>query len=196
MLVIIILVIPVAASDLPDPNQRGSISITISYDGKPVAGGELTLYRVGDIAEENGNYSFVLLDQFADLKVASENLLSPETAKKLSDYITQQRNSGNTEKVGAKGSITFDDLKPGLYLITQNKAAAGYKKLNPFLVSLPMWQVDGYTYHVDASPKISLMPSPPGNTEQPQTGQAGWPIWLFLISSSALTLLLKKKKYC
>ena len=195
VLVVIMLVISVAASDLPDPNQTGSICITITYDGKPVAGGELTLYRVGDMVEENGDYSFVLAKQFAASDIRSEDLLRPEAAEKLFKHITGKRITGKTEKIGTKGSITFDNLKAGLYLVVQNKAAAGYQKLNPFLVALPMREATGYSYHVDARPKISLMPNLPENTEQPQTGQSVWPVWLFLFSSVALALLVRKGKY-
>ena len=195
VLAVIMLVISVAASDLPDPNQMGSICITITYDGKPVAGGELTLHRVGDIKEENGNYGFVLTDRFAAFDITSENLLSPEMAKKLSDHITRERVTGKTEKIDTEGSITFDNLKVGLYLVVQSKAATGYQKLNSFLVSLPMQEATGYSYHVDASPKVSLTPKPPVNTELPETGQSVWPVWLFLFSSAALALLVRKGKY-
>lgn len=179
---------------MPDLDRSGSIDITIRYDGHPVSSGELTLHRVGDIKEENGDYSFVLTEEFASSGVTLENPQQPEIAKKLSNYATQQGIAGKTGKISASGSITFDQLKPGLYLLTQSKAATGFEKLNPFLVSLPMRGTNGYTYHVDASPKISPTPSQPENTGQPQTGQSVWPIWLFLLSSAALVLLIRKRK--
>jgi len=187
-------VIPVAAMDLPDLNRSGTIDVTIRYDGKPVPGGELTLYRVGDIAQEDGNYSFVLTDLFASSGVTLDNLQRPETAKKLSDYAVQQGIVGETKKISKNGKITFDELKPGLYLLVQNKAATGYLKLSSFLVTLPMRETDGYSYHVEAGPKVSPVPTEPTNTEQPKTGQPGWPIWTFLCSSAALVVLTINKK--
>ena len=179
---------------MPDLNRLGSILVAINYDGKAVAGGELTIYRVGDIVEENGDYSFSLNDRFAPLGITTEKLLSSETAKKLSDFIVKHGIEGETKKIDTNGKVEFEELKPGLYLLTQKKAASGYQKLNPFLVSLPMGEADGYSYHVDASPKISLMPKPPANTEQPETGQSIWPVWIFLFSSVMLVLFVRKRK--
>ena len=190
----IILAIPVAALNLPDLNRSGAIDVTVCYDGKAVSGGELTLYRVGDIVQEDGNYSFVLTDRFSSSGITLENLQQPETAKKFSAYAAQQGITGKTKKIDTNGKLIFDELNPGLYLLVQNKAATGYQKLNPFLVSLPMREADGYSYHVDAGPKVSPVPTPPTNTEQPQTGQSGWPIWTFLFSTAALAVVLYSRK--
>jgi len=187
-------VIPVTAHSLPDLNQSGSISVTIRYDGAAVSGGELTLYRVGDIQEDDGNYSFVLTERFASSGATLKNVQSAETAKKLSDYALRKAIDGNTGKISTNGTLTFDNLQPGLYLLAQRKAASGYHKLSPFLVSLPMREKDGYSYQVDASPKVSPIPTQPGNTEQPETGQPGWPIWVFVFSTAALTTLIYYKK--
>ena len=189
------LVLPVSAHAVPDPERQGSISITMRYLGNPVPGGELTLYRVGDIAETDGNYSFIPTTQFQPSNVSFEKVHAYETAKKLSSFAKEHKLLGETRKISTKGAVTFDDLRPGLYLLVQNKAAEGYYAVNSFLVSLPMPEKDAYSYHVDASPKVSPMPVvPPQNPEQPKTGQSGWPIWTFLLSGAALTVLLYREK--
>lgn len=190
-LMICALALPVAATDIPDLNQSGSIHITMQYDGDPVPGGELTLYRVGDIREEDGNYSFVLTEDFAASGAALENVQSSETARILSDYALRKGTAGEKQIISGEGKISFTDLQPGLYLLVQRKAAQGYHKLNPFLVSIPMHSADGYTYRVDASPKVSPVPA---NPEQPATGQSGWPIWVFISSGAMLAALLCFKK--
>ena len=79
--------------------------------------------------------------------------------------------------------------------MVQNKAAEGYYAVNPFLVSLPMLEKESYSYHIDASPKVSPLPiAPPDNPEQPKTGQSVWPIWTFAVSGAALIMLLRRKK--
>lgn len=196
-LMICALALPVTAHAVPDLTQQGSISITMRYDGKVIPGGELTLYRVGDIEEADGNYSFVLTGHFAPSKVSLENIQSPETAQKLAAFAKKKEITAQTEKIDTKGKAAFESLQPGLYLLVQKKAAQGYVCANPFLVSLPMLEGDTYSYHVDASPKIRPVPdASTENLEQPKTGQSGWPIWTFLISGAALaTLLLRKKRY-
>lgn len=194
VILICALALPVAARDLPDLNQTGSISITVRYNGNAVSGGELTLYRVGEVREDEGNYGFVLTEQFAASGVTLENVQSPDTAKKLSDYAQHQGLSGTAGKIGTDGTLKFGSLEPGLYLLAQRKAAAGYQKLNPFLVSLPMWEGEGYSYQVDASPKASPVPSQPGTPDQPKTGQSSWPIWTFAVSAAALAVVIGYKK--
>jgi len=185
--------IPVSAHDVPDLNQTGSICVTVRYNGLPVSGGELTLYRVGDILEEDGNYSFVLTKEFAPSKVSLKHIQSPEASEKLADFARRQKIQGLTQKIDTEGKGEFTDLKPGLFLLVQRKAAQGYRCVNPFLVSIPMRESDTYTYHVDAGPKVS--PSvQPENPEQPQTGQPGWPIWVFAFSAVSLTGVLWLKK--
>ena len=189
LVLVCILAIPVAARGLPDMDQTGSISVTIRYDGAAVSGGTLTLYRVGNIQEADGNYSFTLTERFASSSITLENIHAADTAAKLSDFAQRKGIDGTTGKISTDGKLTFGDLEPGLYLLAQRKAAEGYQKLSPFLVSLPMRSADGYTYQVDAGPKVSPIPAQPENTQQPATGQPGWPIWIFLFSAIGLTVL-------
>lgn len=194
LVLICAMTLPAQAQELPDLNQTGSISVTVRYNGNSVSGGELTLYRVGEVREDDGNYSFVLIKQFDASGVMLENVQSPDTAKKLSDFALRQGISGTNGKIGSDGTLKFGSLEPGLYLLAQRKAAAGYQKLNPFLVSLPMRDGEGYSYQVDASPKVSPVPDQPGNPEQPKTGQSAWPIWTFVVSAAALAVVIGYKK--
>lgn len=189
-----LLVQPVAANHVPELNQSGSIQISMQYEGDPVSGGELTLYRVGDIREDDGNYSFILTDTFASCSVTLENVQSSETAERLSDYARRKGIKGQTKKVSTSGNISFADLEPGLYLLVQRKAAPDYQKVKPFLVTLPMRHGDAYSYQVDASPKVSPIHPWTDNPDQPATGQSEWPFWVFLGSCAALGVLLRFKK--
>ena len=47
------------AAEVPDMNRKGTISITMRQGDTVVPGGELNLYRVGEVKEENGDYSIV-----------------------------------------------------------------------------------------------------------------------------------------
>jgi len=192
LLLISALALPAAAHDVPDLTQHGSISVTMRYDGSTIPGGELTLYRVGNITEDDGNYSFTLTGRFASAGISLKNVQSPETARELASYAKRQKIMGETEEISTKGEASFEHLQPGLYLLVQKKSAQGYRGVNPFLVSLPVLTEDTYSYHVEASPKMSpITEDVPKNPEQPKTGQSGWPIWTFIISGAALTVLLR-----
>lgn len=190
------LALPVMAHEVPDLTREGSITVTMRYNGKAVAGGEMTLYLVGEIYEENGNYSFVLTEEFAGSGISLENVQSAATAKKLANYAAIQAMKGSTKKIAADGSVRYDKLKAGLYLLVQNQAAVGFEATAPFLVTLPMVEGENYIYQVDAGPKVSPVPvEKPNNPEQPKTGQSGLPIWMFVSSAVALILVLRKKTW-
>ena len=147
-LLICMLVQPVSAHEVPDLTRQGSISVTMHYQGDPVSGGELTLYRVGDIIEEDGNYSFTPTAQILPSGVSFEKVHAYETAKKLASFVKKEKLAGTTVRINSKGTANFEDIDPGLYLLMQNKAAQGYACINPFLVSVPMRTGDDYMYHV------------------------------------------------
>lgn len=191
------MVLPAAAYEVPDLCREGSIRVTMRYDGNPIAGGEMTLYRVGDVQEEDGNYSFVLTQTFADSGVSLKNLQSSSAAKQLAEFAVQRGIFGLDEKIGTDGTAEFDNLKPGLYLLVQKKAAKGFETAAPFFVTLPMLIEGEYRYEVDAGPKVSPTPETnptQPNQEVPKTGQSRWPIWMFVLSAAGLALLVARRK--
>lgn len=144
------------AHDVPDMNREGTIEITMHRGDTAVGGGTLTLYRVGAVREEDGNYSFQLTDDFAGSDESLEDLQSVALAKKLAQYAKDYTIQGVTKEIGQNGQIVFDNLKLGLYLLVQENAAEGYFAAEPFLVSVPMMEDGQYIYKVNASPKVEL----------------------------------------
>lgn len=155
---------------VPDFTKTGEINILLAdSDDKAVSGGTLTIYKVGDVSEDDGNYSFVLNDDFAGSGESLENIGSASLAERLADYADENRITCETKTIGSDGRVSFDNLELGLYLLVQYKAAYGYYKLNSFLVSVPQIEDDEYVYTVDASPKVEAedkpTPPPPPGTE-------------------------------
>lgn len=191
-----LLALPVTAHEVPDLTRKGSITVTMRYDGKALAGGEMTLYHVGDIREEDGNYSFIPTSDYAGSGISFDNVQSPETAERIAEFASRQGLRGNTQQIASDGTLRYADLKPGLYLLVQKKAAKGFEPAAPFLVTLPMLVGETYIYQVDAGPKVSPVPEEkPEDSGQPQTGQSALPIWVFSLSAVALVLLLRKRKW-
>lgn len=153
-----------SAAAIPDFTKTGEIKILLTdMDDDVVKGGTLTLYKVADIKVVDGNYAYVLNDDFAGSGESLDDIGSASLAERLADYADDNRFTCVTKTIGSDGRVSFDDLELGLYLLVQYEAAYGYYKLNPFLVSVP--QVDGeeYVYEVDASPKVEAddKPTPP-----------------------------------
>lgn len=193
--------ISVFAAEVPDLTKKGSISISMHSGDTKVGGGTLTLFRVGAVSENNGDYSFVPTGDFVDCGKSFADVSSSDLASSLAEYAEKNSISGNTQTIDDDGNITFADLELGLYLLVQEEAAEDYNEANPFLVTVPRLQDGVYIYDVEASPKVELTPSGPitppdqddednpGGSRLPQTGQLNWPIPVLSIAGLGLFAL-------
>lgn len=180
-----------SAHDVPDLDRTGEISVTMKEDGKTVPGGSLTLYRVGEVVENDGDYAFALVEELDNTGIVLNDLQSASLAEKLAKEVKDSKLTGATQTIDGNGKAVFEELELGLYLAVQNKAASGYEKADPFLITLPMYDGEAYQYEVDASPKVQLeqaKDSPDDDDDDndttggkrddrlPQTGQLNWPV--------------------
>lgn len=187
-LVLICIAFPGAAAD---ETPMCSIQVTLP-------GGNLTLYRIGSIMPEG---TLLPEDTFAEYQIDETQLQSPELAAALADFAQTQDSAGSTQTLSSPGTLVFDGLQPGLYLLMQTEAAEGFEIISPFLVVLPGQENGKPVYQIDATPKISLTPAPtePDTPDPslPQTGQLKWPVPLLVISGAALLaigLYLQKRR--
>lgn len=200
-LMVCTLAVRVCAVEGVDMDRKGSISITMRYQDGLVPGGTLTIYRVAQVLEEDGNYSFGFVEEFADCGLSLE-VLNEQLAKDLMDYAVVEALVATTGQISEEGFVRFTDLELGLYLVVQYDPAEGFSPVSPFLVSVPGTDGEGYVYDVDGSPKLSLEPAPtepPETTEPtepkptepnlPQTGQLNWPVPVLAVSGLLLLLL-------
>ena len=151
---------------------------------------------IGHDGENNYHFYDILTSkQIPDKDVYSETVAAEfayEAGKGL------YKNEKYTEKFEKEGVYYFTDLKAGLYVVTQTKAAKGYSDMSPFLVSIPYMEDGEYVYKVTANVKTELKQeikptTPPSGSKRPtygnklpQTGQLTWPIpWL---ASSGMVL--------
>lgn len=176
-----------------DPEQKGSVSVTLKYMGTPISGGSLTLYHVGNLVWMEDHYEFALTEAFAASGVALDALNS-QVAAELADYADLNGVESLTQQIDETGHLCFEGLELGLYVMVQKEAADGFCGLQPFLVTVPVSENGAYVYDVDATPKLSLVPENTDPTEPPttvpptepdpslpQTGQTNWPVPLLAI---------------
>lgn len=174
-----------------DETATGSITVEMRYDGKAVIGGTLIVWRVG-IAQADG--SFAPAEAFSGFGAFPEDLRPAELAAKLADYAAKNQISPDATAKNEAGKAVLSNLKLGLYLVTQPKAAAGFQALSPFLICVPGMENGVPVYDVNAYGKFQLerTPSPnptpteptkpisskpnPSTPRLPQTGQLKWPI--------------------
>ena len=149
----------ICAGDTLASGRKGSLTVML-----PVSGGEVTLYDAGQISAER---------------------LTPEYAKLLEAELSGA--GCISSKVSKDGRVLFEDLEPGTYLVSQRVAAAGYQKIHPFFVTIPMRQNGEWIYDVSACPKTEPLPEDP---ENPDTGERSIPLYFLVCSTAGMALLL------
>lgn len=188
------------AHPVPDMDRAGSVHGTMVYDGSAVGGGTLTLYQVGDVSEDDGDYSFTLSNDFAGSQLSLADMADAELAAGLADYAADNSlAAAATAAIDSDGTVDIQGLYPGLYLVVQTMPAEGFEAISPFLVSLPVYngEIGAYIYDVNVEPKMSPLikkPTPDTTTPDtttpetkkpestgtttvlPQTGQLNWPV--------------------
>lgn len=191
LLLISALAVTAFAHPVPDLSINGSITFVMDWNGEQLDSGRLNLYKVGKVAENDGDYSFDLLDEYDDegltLDFAGDTVLAQELLT-LAKALKLTARTTNIED----GQAEFHDLEPGLYVVWQDKADAseGFAPIDPFLISMPKFQDGEYVTEVVADPKVGFETVPPTTVppddEVPQTGQLNWPVPVLAISGAVL----------
>lgn len=195
------LIAAVSAAEIPNPDKMGSITFTMVWNEEKLNSGSLTIYRVVDIREEDGNFSFGLVAQLEDSYLSLKDLDDPELAQNLCALARERGLTAITAPI-ENGKAVFENLLPGLYVVTQTReeASDGFLPILPFLISLPQMVHNQYVYDLTALPKVTLEPAPtepsdptdptqPPPPDLPQTGQLNWPVPILAVSGFALFLL-------
>lgn len=183
----------VHAREVPDESKTGTITVEMYYADKPVTGGILSAYYVGDVQEKDGSCCFVKTPELEAFSGEYTHIESPELAEELAAFIREHSVSAYAAVKNKAGTATFSKLKLGLYLIIQTEASDGYEPLKPFLVSVPMNEDGHYIYQVNAEGKFQLhqeqkhttLPKPSAGV-LPQTGQLNWPIPILAVMGLSL----------
>lgn len=211
MLMLLNLALSVSAQDVPSVDRLCTIELIVSYDGKAVSGGTLTVTRIADIGESDGNYYFrSLMDGTVLL---SSKVQSSKTALEMAEKVDGYHLDTWEKTIPANGIVKLENMKTGLYLIRQKEASPGYYAMAPFLVSLPYMEDGTYRYDITAKVKSEPEPiTPPTSSEPtcptsptcpsnppkpgkpvkpsrlPQTGQLTWPVPVMTISGMILLI--------
>lgn len=207
----------VSAQKVIDTPKGCSINLQLGYtDSKTnkkvsLTGGEVTVYKVSDALEDNGDryYDPKTSGQFQTLankatqdgrKIAAIRTISSEELTKQNASLAKILNANRSGIKGAtakisKGSVTVGSLTPGLYLMVMTKTSPEKASFAPFLFTLPDPQG---SYQIKASPKPSVTktetetkktPTEKTSTRLPQTGQLWWPVPVLILAGLLLVIL-------
>lgn len=151
---VMVMSLPVKAAD-----REGSIRVIPVWGGKQIAGGEVSVCRVGDRTEDG----FRVTDGLANWTVSEQEIFSGSWMRWILEHAEEEVISG---PVNQEGEAAFEDLREGLYLVRQPRAAPGFMAFSPFLLSIP----EGENWDVAAEVKAVR------DEESPRTGDRHVPI--------------------
>lgn len=164
----------VFAVESPDFDRKCSITFTMAYDGKPLSGGSLKLYRIAYFVRMDYSYGYEWVPELADCGLSFSQAGTEEFARRIFMLVESRSLPAVQKLIGKDGTVTFGNLEAGLYVVYQTEPANGFEPINAFCVSLPMpYGNDGdYLYDIQASPKPRpIKPDPTAPTEStPPTG--------------------------
>lgn len=163
--------------------QGGTITFLLSWEGEELEGGSLSLYRVGDIREGDGDLAFALIPELADMQLDLKDIRDSALAEALAERIDILEGAAVPIRAGR---AEFTDVAPGLYLVVQQEPVPGFEPLLPFLISMPQYENGACVTDIIARPKSTpettptepeeTRPTEPEEPELPQTGQLNWPV--------------------
>lgn len=110
-------------------SETGTIRVQPTMLETHIYGGEVILYRVGDPTEDG----YILTDGLANWRILEKDAYDPEFAQWI---VSRLRVKGTAVPVEPERGAVFTDLTPGLYMITQEDPAPGYRIFNPFMLAL------------------------------------------------------------
>lgn len=185
-----------ATHPVPELDENGSLTFVMDLDGVPLDNGSLNLYKVGEIAEEDGDYFFQLI---TGRTITLEKEIDQTLAEKLLSKAGEKFSTKWTAPI-KNGKAIFAELPVGLYVVWQDveDATVGLQPIRPFLISVPRFQNGAYELDVVAKPKNAPETIPPEPTEPtkppsgeklPQTGQLTWPIPLLAMMGVTIFVL-------
>lgn len=148
----------------PDPQGKGILTLLMEWKEEKLDSGTLTICRVGQIVNKGTKWTFAPVTQLQDSGISLEDPNDAQLANQLVQLVKEKELPCVTEPI-RKGKAFFLNLDAGLYLVRQDEACDGFYPINPFLISVPRWEDDGYVYALTARPKVSLEPTEPDETK-------------------------------
>ena len=155
----LVVVQPLTAAAAPlNPEEPCSLTLHYSKEGTAFADLDIRIFRVA-VYHSDGSYTAT--DTFANYPVKIQGMRSQkewqESTTALVSYVEADALTPTaTAKTDAAGTVVFDNLPTGLYLVmgADARTETGRFRFQPFFIFLPTPdQFSNYTYQLEANPK-------------------------------------------
>ena len=166
-----------ADAGLPDAGMSCSLTVTLcSNDGEQhiASGAEVTIWQIAELSIAAGDLSYSLTDAFVSSGCDVNSELTSDDIDNLCSLISEGSITGISGITGSDGTVVFDGLAQGIYLVRQTGNVDGFESFNPFVVYLPNIEDGGWNYDVTAEPKMIYSVSPAQRTPVEVTVTKVW----------------------
>lgn len=169
-------ILPISVHAAPvDTEREGSITLYYSQDGNGFGDLEIAIYRVAEASEDG---SFDLIAPFSSYPVNIHGITSQKEWQMTAETMTAYLVAGQVEpdhvaRTNAEGTVKFEHLQTGLYLVMEEKVQKGNATyvFEDFFLYLPTPMENGeHRYDLEAKPKCSKdvwVPDDPDNPDDP-----------------------------
>lgn len=140
-----------------DFSRKGSIEVTLHEMSEDtyVEGAEITIYKIADAYLDGVNLAFKYTDEFSSCSVSLDDLTIDDLSKKIT-LCVKPESVGTSLITNDFGTVIFNDLDLGLYLVSQTNKVEGYSNIDSFLVQIPKVIDNSWTYDIIANPKTDI----------------------------------------
>ena len=140
-----------------DFSRKGSIVVTLHEMSEDtyVEGAEITIYKIADAYLDGVNLAFKYTDEFSSCSVSLDDLTIDDLSKKIT-LCVKPESVGTSLITNDFGTVIFNDLDLGLYLVSQTNKVEGYSNIDSFLVQIPKVIDNSWTYDIIANPKTDI----------------------------------------
>lgn len=141
-----------------DFNSKGSIEITLNEktDNEKIEGAEILLYKVADAKSENHNLVFEYIDELKSCNASLNDLETKSKSEEIEKCINENIKSLK-QITDINGTVKYNDLDLGLYLVKQNNIVEGFSKIDSFLVMIPKIVNNKWIYDIKSTPKTDII---------------------------------------
>lgn len=141
-----------------DFNSKGSIEITLNEktDNEKIKGAEILLYKVADAKSENHNLVFEYIDELKSCDASLNDLETKSKSEDIEKCINENIKSLK-QITDINGTVKYNDLDLGLYLVKQNNIVEGFSKIDSFLVMIPQIVNNKWIYDIKSTPKTDII---------------------------------------
>lgn len=140
-----------------DFSRKVSIEVTLHEMSEDtyVEGAEITIYKIADAYLDGVNLAFKYTDEFSSCSVSLDDLTIDDLSKKIT-LCVKPESIGTSLITNDLGTVIFNDLDLGLYLVSQTNKVEGYSNIDSFLVQIPKVIDNSWTYDIIANPKTDI----------------------------------------